>query len=206
MRILGLIATTSTLLAACGERRDDPPAAAPANQSEAQANPSGASANESGAAANQSDLPASQSDTQANPSDAPAARAQAAGAEAGGKGAGQAAPSASAAAGPCRVQDGKPVAVAALRATGTEPFWGARVEGRCVIYSNPEDQKGSRVWTRFTAAPGGGTWSGSLNGKRFELRIQPKRGCSDGMSDKSYPLSADLVVGGEKRSGCAGPA
>jgi uncharacterized membrane protein len=111
----------------------------------------------------------------------------------------------SAAAGPCHVQDGKPLSVAAVRAVGTEPFWGARVEGRCVTYSNPEDQKGARVWTRFTAAPGGGTWSGSLGGRRFELRIRPERGCSDGMSDRRYPLAADLVVGGEKRSGCAEP-
>ncbi len=195
MRILGLIAATSALLAACGERRDDPPAAAPAT-------------NQSDAADNQSDAPANQSDAPANASDAPAAGAPAAEAGAAGKSAGEAAPPApvaAAAASPCLVQDGKTLSVAALRATGTEPFWGARIEGRCVTYSNPEDQKGTRVWTRFTAAPGGGTWSGSLGGKRFELRIQPKRGCSDGMSDKSYPLSANLVLGGEKRSGCAEP-
>jgi uncharacterized membrane protein len=108
--------------------------------------------------------------------------------------------------GPCNVQDGKAVRVAAVRALGTEPFWNARVEGRCVTYSNPEDQKGIRVWTRFTPGPGGGTWSGSLGGGRFELRVSPKRGCSDGMSDKSYPLAAELVVGGERRQGCAEPA
>ncbi|HEX8307445.1 MAG TPA: hypothetical protein VF645_03395 [Allosphingosinicella sp.] len=106
---------------------------------------------------------------------------------------------------PCNVQDGKPVRAAAVRALGTEPFWNARVEGRCVTYSNPEDQKGTRVWTRFTPGPGGGTWSGTLGGGRFELRIRPKRGCSDGMSDKSYPLAAELVVGGERRQGCAEP-
>jgi uncharacterized membrane protein len=110
-----------------------------------------------------------------------------------------------AAAGPCQVQDGKPLSVAAVRAVGTEPFWGARIEGRCVTYSHPEDQKGTRVWTRFTPAQGGGTWSGALGGRRFELRIRPERGCSDGMSDKSYPLAAELFVGGEKRSGCAEP-
>jgi uncharacterized membrane protein len=116
------------------------------------------------------------------------------------------APGAVAAAGPCNVQDGKPVRVAAVRATGTEPFWNARVEGRCVTYSNPEDQKGTRIWTRFAPAPGGGTWSGSLGGGRFELRIRPRRGCSDGMSDKSYPLEAELVVAGSSRRGCAEPA
>ncbi|HYJ82713.1 MAG TPA: hypothetical protein VEW26_07725 [Allosphingosinicella sp.] len=110
-----------------------------------------------------------------------------------------------AAASPCLVQDGKPLAVAPVRALGTEPFWNARVEGRCVTYSHPEDQKGIRVWTRFTPAPGGGTWSGSLGGRRFELRVRPERGCSDGMSDRRYPLAAELAVGGERRKGCAEP-
>lgn len=112
----------------------------------------------------------------------------------------------SASAGPCLVQDGKPLQVAAVRAVGTEPFWGARVEGRCVTYSHPEDPKGTRVWTRFVPGPGGGgTWSGSLGGRSFELRIRPRSGCSDGMSDRRYPLSAELVVGGERRQGCAVP-
>jgi uncharacterized membrane protein len=110
-----------------------------------------------------------------------------------------------AAAGPCLVQDNKPIEVAALRAVGTEPFWNARIEGRCVTYSHPEDQKGTRIWTRFTPARGGGTWSGSLGGRPFELRIRPGPGCSDGMSDRRYPLAAELNVAGERRQGCAAP-
>jgi uncharacterized membrane protein len=118
-----------------------------------------------------------------------------------------AAPAAGAAgsASPCTVQDGKAVRAPALRAIGTEPFWNARVEGRCVTYSHPEDQKGTRVWTRFTPGPGGGTWSGSLAGRPFVLKVRPQRGCSDGMSDRSYPLDAELVVGGQRRQGCAEP-
>lgn len=115
------------------------------------------------------------------------------------------APGPAASASPCLVQDGKALRVAAVRALGTEPFWNARVEGRCVTYSHPEDQKGTRIWTRHVPGPGGGTWSGSLGGRRFELRIRPERGCSDGMSDRRYPLKAELVVGGERRSGCAEP-
>jgi uncharacterized membrane protein len=118
---------------------------------------------------------------------------------------GEVASSPPAPAGPCLVQDGKPLAVVPVRALGTEPFWNARVEGRCVTYSNPDDQKGTRVWTRFTPAPGGGTWSGSLGGRRFELKVAPKRGCSDGMSDRSYALAAELDLGGKRLSGCAEP-
>jgi uncharacterized membrane protein len=108
--------------------------------------------------------------------------------------------------GPCRIQDGARLSVAPLRAVGTEPFWGARIEGRCVTYSHPDDQKGTRIWTRFVPAPGGGRWSGSLGGRPFELEIRPRPGCSDGMSDRRYPLAAELLVGGERRRGCAEPA
>lgn len=107
---------------------------------------------------------------------------------------------------PCLMQGSERLAVRRLRVVGTEPFWGARIEGRCVTYSHPEDQSGTRIWTRYTAAPGGGgTWAGALGGRRFELRIRPQAGCSDGMSDQRYPLAAELFVNGERRTGCALP-
>lgn len=91
-----------------------------------------------------------------------------------------------------------------LRAVGTEPFWAARIEGRCVTYSHPENIDGTRVWTRFTpGSGGGGTWVGALQGKPFVLTARPQAGCSDGMSDNRYPLAVALTVGGEQRQGCA---
>jgi uncharacterized membrane protein len=111
-----------------------------------------------------------------------------------------------AAASPCLVQDGQPLRVAPVRAVGTEPFWGARIEGRCVIYSHPDDQDGTRIWTRYSAGPdGAGIWAGALGGRRFELRTRAQPGCSDGMSDRRYPIAVDLIVAGERRSGCAEP-
>lgn len=110
---------------------------------------------------------------------------------------------AEASAAPCLMQDGKPLDLPSLRALGTEPFWGARIKGRCVTYSHPDDQQGTRIWTRYAPRPGGGTWSGSLGGKPFVLSTRAQPGCSDGMSDKTYPMAVELVVQGEKRSGCA---
>lgn len=107
---------------------------------------------------------------------------------------------------PCLTQGADRLAVKPLRALGTEPFWSARVEGRCVTYSTPEDQQGTRVWTRYSPeASGGGSWLGQLDGKPFELRTRAEPGCSDGMSDKSYPMAAELAVNGEQRRGCAEP-
>ncbi|MFN3943561.1 MAG: hypothetical protein ACK4K7_01365 [Allosphingosinicella sp.] len=107
----------------------------------------------------------------------------------------------------CRVQDGARLDVPPVRAIGTEPFWNARVDGRCVTYSHPDDQAGTRVWTRYRAEEGGGgVWSGALGGRLFELRLRPRPGCSDGMSDRRYPMEAELMVNGERRRGCAEPA
>ena len=105
----------------------------------------------------------------------------------------------------CLTQGDERLRVAPLRAIGTEPFWGARIEGRCVTYSHPEDQDGTRVWTRYTARPDGGTWTGALGGKPFELRTRVAPDCSDGMSDRRYPIAVELTVSGERRTGCAEP-
>ena len=103
------------------------------------------------------------------------------------------------------MQNGQPVPANALRAIGTEPFWGARIEGRCVSYSTPEDQDGTRIWTRFSGTAERGVWAGAFEGKRFELRTSPHPRCSDGMSDNIYPIAVSLSVAGEERRGCAEP-
>ena len=105
----------------------------------------------------------------------------------------------------CLTQDGKSIPANALKAVGTEPFWGARIEGRCVTYLTPENQAGTRVWARFSGSRDAGIWVGSLGGKSFELRTSPSPTCSDGMSDRQYPVAVTLLVGGERRTGCAAP-
>ena len=117
----------------------------------------------------------------------------------------EAPPATSAGGSPCLTQDGKPVPANAIRAVGTEPFWATRVEGRCVTYMHPEDQTGTRVWTKFSGTAANGTWTGALNGSPFVMKTRPQAGCSDGMSDKRYPIAVSLSVGGEQRSGCAEP-
>lgn len=111
--------------------------------------------------------------------------------------------------GACSMQGSERLRTTPRRAVGTEPFWTARTEGRCVIYSHPENQDGTRIWTKYSKGSKGSgaeTWLGSLGKKRFELRIYEQANCSDGMSDKRYPLAAELLVSGELRRGCAEPA
>jgi uncharacterized membrane protein len=90
-----------------------------------------------------------------------------------------------------------------LKAIGTEPFWGAKVEGRCVTYSTPEYQQGTRIWTKVTKNEQKTVWDGALRGQQFQLTVRPKADCSDGMSDNVYPFEAALRVDGETRHGCA---
>lgn len=104
---------------------------------------------------------------------------------------------------PCLVQDGRLLQAKPIKAVGTEPFWAARIEGRCVTYSHPDNPKGTRIWARINDGPDGGVWVGALNGKPFVLRLRGSMPCSDGMSDNQYSIAAWLTVNGEDRRGCA---
>ena len=103
----------------------------------------------------------------------------------------------------CSMQDGAKLAIASISGIGTEPFWNVRTVGRCVTYSTPEDQAGTRVWAKVAAGSASTEWKGALRGKAFVLTVKPKAGCSDGMSDKSYSMEATLEADGEVRTGCA---
>ena len=107
---------------------------------------------------------------------------------------------------PCLIQEGEAV-THKLKALGTEPFWAAAIEGRCITYKTPEDQAGTRVWAHVDTGPDGPVWNGALRSSPFRLALKPAAppGCSDGMSDKTYPMDAILRVDGETRTGCAEP-
>jgi len=103
----------------------------------------------------------------------------------------------------CLIKDGKRVPDISLWAIGTEPFWRADIRGRCVTYRTPENQDGTRIWTEFDGSHDSGVWAGFYGNQRFVLRTHPDQDCSDGMSDKVYPIGVSLAVEGEERTGCA---
>lgn len=86
--------------------------------------------------------------------------------------------------------------------TGTEPFWGGNVSGSELTYSTPEDPDGTPIAVGRFAGRGGVSWSGSFQDKPFRLAVTEGK-CSDGMSDRTYPLTVTLEVLGEQRQGCA---
>lgn len=89
-----------------------------------------------------------------------------------------------------------------VRFTGTEPFWGGQVSGSELTFSTPEIPDGTPISVERFAGRGGLSWTGTYEGKRFALAITPGE-CSDGMSDRTYPLVATLEVNGGQQSGCA---
>jgi len=86
--------------------------------------------------------------------------------------------------------------------TGTEPFWGGKSAGNTLTYSTPENIEGSTISVERFAGNNGLSIAGALEGASFDLVVTPGE-CSDGMSDRTYPLVATLQIGEETRFGCA---
>lgn len=89
-----------------------------------------------------------------------------------------------------------------IRLTGTEPFWGGTVERERFLYTTPENQAGEAIAVKRFAGNSGLAFTGTRSGRPIDLMVT-RGGCSDGMSDRSYPYTATLRVDSEQRSGCA---
>lgn len=92
----------------------------------------------------------------------------------------------------------QPVSVA-----GTEPFWSLRLTGSELIYSGV-DRPEQRAPQPAIAIQGTvATFeTRSSTGTVFDVTLTATE-CSDGMSDRTYPLTAMVKVGDETLMGCA---
>lgn len=91
---------------------------------------------------------------------------------------------------------------AKFQATGTEPFWGASVDGATLTYTTPEFPNGIRITVARRDSGGSADYSGTLDGKPLTLKVAPGQ-CSDGMSDRIYPFTAVREIGPDIARGCA---
>lgn len=88
-----------------------------------------------------------------------------------------------------------------LRLVGTEPFWGADLgEGRLVLEA-PDREPVRLAVGRPVMRAGEATWRAA--NATVTVTAEP---CSDGMSDRSYPLTATVRSGGVTWKGCAASA
>lgn len=90
-----------------------------------------------------------------------------------------------------------------LRAIGTEPFWGVDVTADTLVYSGVDrpEQRATHDGVELMGTTA--SWRGTTSaGAPMDLILMATE-CSDGMSDRTYPLTARLEVGGETLNGCA---
>lgn len=90
-----------------------------------------------------------------------------------------------------------------VRALGTEPFWSVELTGTEMVYTAPEPpeqrapqpdpvvQGTTAVWEAETA-----------DGVALSVTLIATE-CSDGMSDRTYPLTAMVRLGDRELTGCA---
>ena len=88
-----------------------------------------------------------------------------------------------------------------VRFLGTEPFWGGEVTGTSLTYSWSEEPDDVTIPVTRFAGRNGLSFSGTLKGAVLEMAITPLE-CSDGMSERSYPLTVTLKIGDDLRNGC----
>ena len=101
-----------------------------------------------------------------------------------------------------------------LRLVGTEPFWAARVDGRTVVLSGADRPTlTARIIDSRISAAGGAYAAEAGSGAGYTAMTVSfdAEACSDGMSDRTYPLKATVVVSrdpdrpAETLRGCAAP-
>lgn len=81
---------------------------------------------------------------------------------------------------------------------GTEPFWNILFGGGRVVFSSPDSNEGRTTTEPFFFGPKGAEW----HGEGMDIYLTAGR-CSDGMSDRSYRLKAEVHIGDTKLKGCA---
>jgi uncharacterized membrane protein len=90
-----------------------------------------------------------------------------------------------------------------LRAIGTEPDWSVDLMGTEMVYTSPEPP-GQRARQPEPVIQGTtATWAGeTADGATFKVTLVATE-CSDGMSERTYPLTAMVTVGERALTGCA---
>jgi uncharacterized membrane protein len=91
-----------------------------------------------------------------------------------------------------------------IDASGTEPFWGLQIRETQIALIRPEPEPGVVAPNPGPAIQGGrAVWDTRSEEKPFKVTLTEQADCSDGMSDRKYPLAAEVVLGELTLKGCA---
>lgn len=90
-----------------------------------------------------------------------------------------------------------------LRAVGTEPFWAVEMTKAELKFSAPDHPGSTAPNPGPVMTVGQADWSATTaDGAALKITITGVD-CSDGMSDRTYPLTAKVMVGETTYNGCA---
>lgn len=90
-----------------------------------------------------------------------------------------------------------------LRAVGAEPFWAVEMTRAGLTFSGPDRPNATAPNTGPAMHEGEASWTGTTaDGKALKITLTAGP-CSDGMSDREYPLNAKVELDSEKFTGCA---
>ncbi|MFN3815854.1 COG3650 family protein [Brevundimonas sp.] len=92
---------------------------------------------------------------------------------------------------------------APLRALGTEPFWAVNIDENGLVYSGVDrpEERAPNVGPEMAGTTA--MWSSQTDQGRALSVTLIQTPCSDGMSDRTYPLTARVEIGEEVLNGCA---
>lgn len=90
-----------------------------------------------------------------------------------------------------------------LRVLGTEPFWAVEITPAGLTYSGVDrpEQKAANPGPALQGTVA--TWTTETEAKSPLVVTLTATDCSDGMSDRTYPLTARVEIGTETLTGCA---
>ena len=90
-----------------------------------------------------------------------------------------------------------------MTARGTEPFWALTLDGTHLKLTRPDRPDIVAEAPGAAISPGRAVWiAKDANGQQLTVTFYVGA-CSDGMSDHSYPMSAEVAVLNESLHGCA---
>ncbi|WGM48951.1 hypothetical protein KOAAANKH_03866 [Brevundimonas sp. NIBR10] len=89
-----------------------------------------------------------------------------------------------------------------VRALGTEPFWGVEITASAITYTSIEGPPQTGTNSGPTLQGTTATYASTIGDQPIEITLIATE-CSDGMSDRTYPLTAMVKLGGETLNGCA---
>lgn len=90
-----------------------------------------------------------------------------------------------------------------LRALGTEPFWSLELTRTEMVYTTPEPPEQRAPQPNPVVQGTTATWEAeTAEGTGIKVTLVATE-CSDGMSDRTYPLTAMVKVDDQDLTGCA---